>query len=86
MSDHAEHLYQIGTGWLGWSDQQTMRTSIHRIVIAHEGRMRLLEWQSPPFSKARHKARELEKNPPPPPDDVAAKLRKAFAFFSDSQR
>lgn len=49
MSDYAESLYQIGTGWLGWSDEATMRTSIHRIEIAYEGRMQLLEWQSPPF-------------------------------------
>lgn len=34
---------KIGTGWLGWSEQETLDTSIPTILLAYEGRVEMLK-------------------------------------------
>jgi hypothetical protein len=41
-----DRLLQIGTGWLGWTEQETLNTSIPAIELAHEAlleKLRLIQ-------------------------------------------
>lgn len=37
LSDYFDRLLKIGTGWLGWTEQQTLETRIQTILLAKEG-------------------------------------------------
>lgn len=37
---------KIGTGWLGWTEQQTLNTSMDVIVNAYEARLEMLRFVS----------------------------------------
>ncbi|MGF7160126.1 hypothetical protein FHS85_001749 [Rhodoligotrophos appendicifer] len=46
MITHAEHhhwLLEIGMGWLGWTEQQTLNTTMSSIITAYRGRIDLLK-------------------------------------------
>lgn len=38
-----EHLFEIGTGWLGWTPEDTWSAAPAEIVAAHKGRIALLK-------------------------------------------
>jgi hypothetical protein len=38
-----EGLYKIGTGWLGWSPEVTLDSTIFEIMLAHRGRLEMLK-------------------------------------------
>lgn len=40
--DHLARLYRIGTGWLGWTPQDTLDATPTEIMQAYEGRMEML--------------------------------------------
>jgi hypothetical protein len=43
VEDYLDHLLKIGMGWLGWTEAQTLDTSMAAIVMAREGRIELLQ-------------------------------------------
>lgn len=44
LSDYFDRLLEIGTGWLGWTEQQTLATRITTIVLAHTGKIEMLSF------------------------------------------
>lgn len=70
----------IGTGWLGWTEQQTLNTSIPAIEIAWEGRLEMLRvMQFGPGALA-----PVKETPPPAPAVMSAKT--AFAIFRSAAK
>lgn len=66
-----DDLFEVATGWLGWSPEQAMHTPIPQITLALKGRV---DWarKTNPFGGG-------EAEQPPESDvDVAAKLRAAL--------
>jgi hypothetical protein len=43
FSEYLSGLYKIGTGWLGWTPQDTLDATPAEIMLAHEGRIALLK-------------------------------------------
>lgn len=43
VEDYLDHLFKLGMGWLGWSEEQTLDTSMPAIMIAYDGRMEMLQ-------------------------------------------
>lgn len=43
FSEYLAGLYRIGTGWLGWTPQETLDATPAEIMLAHEGRMAMLK-------------------------------------------
>ena len=41
-ADFHAWLFEIGTGWLGWSEEQTLGARITSILAAYKGRLDLL--------------------------------------------
>lgn len=41
--DHFEHLFEIATGFLGWTPEQAWSATPAEILAAHEGRIKLLK-------------------------------------------
>jgi hypothetical protein len=41
--EHLISLYKIGTGWLGWTADQTLDSTAYEIRLAYEGRIDLLK-------------------------------------------
>lgn len=37
---------KIGTGWLGWTEAQTLNTSMDVILDAYEARLEMLRWMT----------------------------------------
>jgi hypothetical protein len=33
----------VGTGWLGWTEEETLNTSLSGILLAYEGRLDMLD-------------------------------------------
>lgn len=78
-----EQLYSIGTGWLGWTPEDTWAAAPVEIVAAHKGRLAMLKAI---FGSGKNDA-EDDENTPKEPDftrdpDAGAKLRtlKAVGF------
>lgn len=42
FSEYLSGLYKIGTGWLGWTPQDTLDATPAEIMLAHDGRMSML--------------------------------------------
>jgi hypothetical protein len=70
-SDYHDRLLKIGTGWLGWTERETLETSISTIELAYEGLVEKL--------RAIHGAPdpEPEKTEPLPAVEVLNVLRRA---------
>lgn len=69
-----EQLYELATGWLGWSDKQAMTTNVCRMELALKGKIDFLKKTNPWGG-----AEEEEKEPPPAnPAEAAAKLLEFF--------
>ena len=43
FSEYLSGLYKIGTGWLGWTPQETLDATPAEIMLAHDGRMSMLK-------------------------------------------
>lgn len=43
LEAYCEWLFNIGTGWIGWSDEQTLDTPMQHIVRARAGRIEMLK-------------------------------------------
>lgn len=43
QSDFYDWLMKIGTGWLGWTEDEVLDTSVATILRAYEGRLDLLK-------------------------------------------
>jgi hypothetical protein len=41
--DYHEHLFKIGTGWLGWTPEATWNATIPELRAAYEGRLEMLK-------------------------------------------
>lgn len=59
---------KIGMGWLGWTEEQTLATTIPAIILAYEGRMDML----------RSIFGGNKKQQPPPTTDVVKDVREEF--------
>jgi hypothetical protein len=59
---------EIGTGWIGWTEEQTLSTRILTILAAHKGRTGMLQ------------AIFGSGEPEPPKDKVSAKVTDAKAM------
>ncbi len=64
----------MGTGWLGWTEQQTLDTSIPAIELAYDGRIEMLKMCFGSGEDAKPKP-----SGPPAGKDVFAVLRRAAA-------
>lgn len=42
FGEYLHSLYKIGTGWLGWTPEQTLDSTPFEIMLAHEGRQEML--------------------------------------------
>lgn len=42
FADYFQHLFEIGTGWLGWTPAETWSATPAEIVAAHKGRVDML--------------------------------------------
>lgn len=60
----------MGTGWLGWTAEQTFATPMQQILLAFEGRVDCAVRTSPFGSKPKPKAA--------PPERIAAGLLRAL--------
>lgn len=40
---YLDHLLKLGMGWLGWTEAQTLDTSMPAIVLAYDGRIEMLQ-------------------------------------------
>ncbi|WP_156964734.1 phage tail assembly chaperone [Methylocapsa aurea] len=69
FAEHHKKLFQIGTGWLGWTPETTWNATPSEIIEAYNGRVDLL--------KAIFGASEEEK----PNVDLATQARVALARF-----
>jgi len=43
-ADYFKHLLKIGMGWLGWSEDQTLDSTMPIIELAYEGRIDMLKF------------------------------------------
>lgn len=43
LSEYYDRLLKIGMGWLGWTEDQTLDTSMPAIVLAQQGRVEMLQ-------------------------------------------
>lgn len=43
FGEYLAGLYKTGTGWLGWTPQETLDATPAEIMLAHEGRMSMLK-------------------------------------------
>lgn len=67
--EHHERLFQIATGWLGWTPEVAWNATPNEIVAAYKGRCEML--------KAVYGGEEQERAKP----DLATQARLAFAKF-----
>lgn len=67
-----DRLFLIGTGYLGWTAEQTLSTPMPQILIALDGK---IEWaqSTNPFGSS-NKAKE-------PPKDPAKKLKAMYKAY-----
>lgn len=75
---YAERLYGYATGWLGWSDEQAMATSIYRIEVAMDALNDKHRMTVPGLAEAQDKARKERerRRPKVKTDDEKAALAK----------
>lgn len=62
VEDYLDHLFKLGMGWLGWTEAETLDTSMPAIVLAYDGRIEMLQSI---FGKGEAKAGEPESVPEP---------------------
>lgn len=43
LREHLISFFKIGTGWLGWTPEQTLDATVYEIRLAYEGRIELLK-------------------------------------------
>ena len=43
VGDYLDHLFKLGTGWLGWTEAETLDTSMVAIAIAYDARIDMLQ-------------------------------------------
>lgn len=67
-AEFAAWLMKIGMGWLGWTERQTLDTSIPAVLFAYEGRKDML------------RAVFGSGEPDPPKDKLTAKVNDAKAM------
>lgn len=78
VEDYLDHLFKLGMGWLGWTEAQTLDTSMPAIVMAYDGRIEMLQSI---FGKGETKADEAKAEAPvdeagmPVADRVKSALR-----------
>lgn len=72
FAEHLQHLYRIGTGWLGWTPDTTLDATPAEIMEAYRGRMDMLKAI---FGSAD------DTQPQPDTRDLDAKFRAAFGSF-----
>lgn len=68
-----EGLYKIGTGWIGWSADQTLNATPMEIMRAHSGRMDML--------RAVFGSDEKTQKKPATPEDLNKKFRAVLGGF-----
>ena len=71
LADYFTQLYKIGTGWLGWSPEQTWDATPAEIRAAYEGRIDLL--------KTIFGAKDDKPAAPAKPETLTQRIRSAFA-------
>ena len=75
VEEYLDHLLKLGMGWLGWTEEQTLATSMPAIVIAYEGRLDMLQAL---FGSATAPAALDADEKPPERDDLATRIKGAF--------
>lgn len=43
LDDYLDHLLKLGMGWLGWTEAETLDTSMVAIVMAYDARISMLQ-------------------------------------------
>lgn len=73
-------------GWLGWTEEQTLDTSMPAIVMAYEGRREMLNALFGGGEQGEEAKAEPEPDPEyPPKTEVAEKLKHAFRWLASKQ-
>lgn len=72
FAEHLQHLYRIGTGWLGWTPDATLDATPAEIMEAYRGRMDMLKAI---FGSAD------DDQPQPSPGNLDDKFRAVFGSF-----
>lgn len=87
-AEYADLLYRHATGWLGWTDAAAMRTSVHRIELALDGKADFVRKTSPWGREPAGGAGQGGTGRRPPVREgeldreaVAARMEKALALF-----
>ncbi|MBS0250702.1 MAG: hypothetical protein JSR78_06515 [Proteobacteria bacterium] len=73
FKDHLINLYKVGTGWLGWTPDETLDATPTEIRLAYEGRIDLL--------KAIFGSTDEAENAVPDGAALDDKLKSAFGMF-----
>jgi len=75
LREHLISFFKIGTGWLGWTPEQTLDATVYEIRLAYEGRIELLK--------------AIFGSPDPKPDtdgmSLDDKLKSAFGTFKTTK-
>ena len=66
---------QVGTGWLGWTEAETLATSIPTIELAYEGLLEKMRLTQPGMLGAVQEP--FERSGPPSPEVIFAAFRSA---------
>lgn len=43
LDDYLDHMLELGMGWMGWTEAETLDTSIPAIALAYDGRIKMLQ-------------------------------------------
>lgn len=77
LDDYLDHLLKLGMGWLGWTEAETLDSSMPAIVLAYDGRIEMLQSI---FGKGEAKPSEPGAEAAPSDESVpiADRLKSAF--------
>ena len=79
VEEYFDHLLKIGMGWLGWTEDQTLDTSMPAIALAYEGRLEMLQSI---FGSGEAASAEPEEADP----DIANRLKNTFRALANKPK
>ena len=86
LDDYLDYLLKLGMGWLGWTEAETLDTSMPAIGLAYDGRIEMLQAI---FGKGEAKPGTDAGEAPPAGEasvPIADRLNSAFMSMIGKQR
>lgn len=64
LEQWAQEVAELGIGWLGWSEQETLHADVNAILVGFEGRCKMLKYAGMQNFIAAHPPRSTSQVPP----------------------